>query len=236
MWLRRCRAETAERPRIDLAARLGATAACSRAGRCWPLAWVLACNLTMLSDRGHAQNLKREPRAPVRELTLRLAEPAEAARLELQAFTPERRAAQRVSTTDLLVRLKAPHGQAMAAVLALPNATPEAKPAQRVVFTADLLIVADGQIRNEEGAQCGPWRADVSLCQIACEGGTFAIVRRIDGGQPSLRIIFGQMPAGNDEPMKAGVWLAQCRESIGLEWSLAPAAGARQVSLLLRVE
>lgn len=178
---------------------------------------------------------KREPREPIREITLRLADQAEVQRIELAGTSAARTDRQRVAVTDLIVKLKSLDAQPIAAALGQPNASAPAKP-MRALFGVDLMLVTEGRIRIEDGARCAPWRADVAICQAACEGGAFALVRRVDNGAPSLRLVVGDFPGGEVQEMTVGVRLAQCRESVGLEWALEPVGGTRQATLLLRVE
>lgn len=199
---------------------------------CTVLAGMLAP--AVCAEFAHAQ--KRETPVPVREITLRLAEPADAARIELVGYHTGHSQQKRQPVSDLVVKLRSADGQPLAAALGAPNAGAPAKSAARSIFVADLLLVAEGRIRFEEGAKCAPWRADVAICQTPCEGGAFALVRRVDNQTPSLRFVLGQLPSADGQDKSAAVRLGQCREHTGLEWALEPAAGARQATLLLRVE
>ncbi len=126
---------------------------------------------------------------------------------------------RRISVSDLVVRLR-PEGDArLAALLTLADGDRVGR--GRVLFTAEVLVVAGGRLYIEERARCAPWIAGASLCRTECDGGVFAIVRQGRGTAQRLALRFGQVDAAEE----AGVRLGSCRDGGAEDVVLMPRHG-----------
>jgi hypothetical protein len=126
---------------------------------------------------------------------------------------------RRIAVSDLVVRLR-PEGDArLAALLALADGDRAGR--GRVLFTAEVLVVAGGRLYLEERARCAPWTAGASICRTECDGGAFAIVRQGRGTAQRLAIRFGQVDAAEE----AGVRLGSCRDGGAEDVVLMPRHG-----------
>ena len=126
---------------------------------------------------------------------------------------------RRIPVSDLVVRLRPEGGVPLATLLSLPDGDRPGR--ARVVFTAEVLVVAGGRLFIEERARCAPWTAGASLCRTECDGGVFAIVRQGRGTAQRLTLRFGQVDAAEE----AGVRLGSCRDGGAEDIVLMPRQG-----------
>jgi len=112
--------------------------------------------------------------------------------------------------TDLVVRLR-PWG-AVPLETALSAVGDGRSGPNRVLFVAELIAAANGRIHVEDRATCGPWIADTSICRTECDGGAFALARRMEGGGQSLLLRLGRVPAIQDAGFGEVVRLGACAD------------------------
>lgn len=148
-----------------------------------------------------------QPEAP---LVLRPLGSTASADLDIVLADRGRGTGRRIPVSDLVVRLRPEGGVPLATLLSLADGDRLGR--ARVVFTAEVLVVAGGRLYIEERARCAPWTAGASLCRTECDGGVFAIVRQGRGTAQRLVLRFGQVDAAEE----AGVRLGSCRDG-GLE-------------------
>ncbi len=151
----------------------------------------------------------------VTTLDLGPADHGELAHLELRQGNAADTARPRRAITDLLVRVRAPSGDAQGVLAAPDGFRPGGR---RPLFTLDLAVVAAGRIVLDESMACERWVADVAICHAQCDGGQIALERR-DGG--AYAMTFGRLPKGLAEHLEPGYRMGAC--SRGPDQSLGPA-------------
>lgn len=171
----------------------------------------------------------------ISEITLKPEAYSALGRLELVDASPDRSMRRRLPITDLMVRIKTPTGQSLGGVLAQPNASSQRR-TSRAAFSAEITAVADGRLYIDERVECGAWQADLALCRGSCDGGVFAIERRVGDDGPSLGLTVGQFPSADGQGLDSGVRLGHCRDGGGNEATLLPASGASQATVVLKVD
>lgn len=150
----------------------------------------------------------------------------ELARIELRQGTSADGQHVRRPITDLLLRVRAPGGDAEAALHA-PNGY---RPGERQpLFLLDVALVAGGRLVLDERVACQGWIADVSICHAECDGGQFALER---GDGAAYTVTFGRLPKDLGEHLEPGYRMHACG---GAGHMLAPVrATSATVALVAR--
>ena len=113
---------------------------------------------------------------------------------------PERRRA----VTDLSLRLSTAGNEPLAEMLALQNGARTG----RVLFVAELVLVANGRLHVEQRLSCGAWLQDIAICKTDCGEGALALVRKTE--TPSLSLVIGRTPRSDGEGFHRGLRLGAC--------------------------
>ncbi len=174
---------------------------------------------------GPSRRIEPEP-----VMTFRAKGTAAVLALEIVAASPAWAAARRAAVSDLVVRLRPAGEGRLQTVLSLADGDRPGR--NRTLFTAELLVVANGRVLIEERAVCGAWASSASICRAECDGGTFAIVRKDSVGGRTLVLRVGRVDAAEG----VGVRIGACTDGAGEEVSLAPSRGSATAEIELRPE
>ena len=155
----------------------------------------------------------------ISEITLKPEAYSALGRLELVDASPDRSMRRRLPITDLMVRIKTPTGQSLGGVLAQPDASSQRRTSERPSPLKSRRSPAGCSL--DERVECGAWQADLALCRGSCDGGVFAIERRVGDGE-SLGLTVGQFPSADGQGLDSGVRLGHCRDGGGNEATLLP--------------
>lgn len=113
--------------------------------------------------------------------------------------------------SDLVLRLRSAGGQPLDAAMAAPGLD---RPGQMtVLFEAELIIAAAGVIRVEDRALCGPWQGDTIVCRTECDGGAFALARRVKAGDLALTLLLGKVSSLTEAGFGDTVRLGACSDT-----------------------
>ena len=78
----------------------------------------------------------------------------------------------------------------------------------RVLFVAELVLVANGRLHVEQRLSCSAWLQDIALCKNDCGEGALALVRKTE--TPSLSMVIGRTPRSDGEGFHQGLRLGAC--------------------------
>jgi len=113
--------------------------------------------------------------------------------------------------SDLVLRLRGAGVQPLDAALAAPGLD---RPGQMtVLFEAELIIAAAGVIHVEDRALCGPWQGDTIVCRTECDGGAFALARRLNAGELAFTLLLGKVPSLAEAGFGDTVRLGACSDT-----------------------
>lgn len=118
-----------------------------------------------------------------------------------------------VPVTDLALDLIAWNGRAGAALFS-PN-VPGRKPFD-AVFSAPLLVVADGRLWRDGFGICSAWENDIAVCGVECDGGHFQLLReKTDSAAYRVTLRLAPMPDLIGGNATAKVRVGDCGEGVG---------------------
>jgi hypothetical protein len=162
-------------------------------------------------------------------IELHLADRTGAGLVEIALTAPLATRSERRAITDLLLEVTSRGGD-IEPLLALANGRPAAT-GRRELFKARLMLVSGGRIFTETQASCGPWEGDISVCEMECDGGRFALRRPATAAASGMRVMVGALPSDIDGDQRQGFAISACGLEAEHEVRVVPRSGRGLVEI-----